>query len=266
MISIPSFDGNHFWLSFGDWIPRWMSSVVQDTCLLSPAYLRIEACRLLNYRSIQCHLFVPQVGVTRPWNQSHLKWINETLIKNATLLWTAVREEGWSVLIWICFQTTWCIRTIKISASPSLIALRVSAAAPVLGFWISLRFWRHSEARLFILARCHVWENRVSLSVCLESQSKVKSAQKDKWGDPVDFSRTGCCSALHCGLVDTYRVLNFSSDRSLPLQVKCKKINTLYTIVGGTENSSFAERRYIGHYYVFCLFVWDCCLFWIVIA
>lgn len=45
-----------------------------------------------------------------------------------------VKEEGWSVLIWFCFQTTWCIRTIKISASHSLIALWVSAAGPGPGF------------------------------------------------------------------------------------------------------------------------------------
>lgn len=102
--------------------------------LISLLSVGIEAYRLLNYLSIQCHLFVPQVGVTRPWNQSHLKWINETLIKNAALLWMGVREEGWSVLIWFCFQTTWCIRTIKISASHSLIALWVSAAGPGLGF------------------------------------------------------------------------------------------------------------------------------------
>lgn len=45
-----------------------------------------------------------------------------------------VKEEGWSVLIWFCFQTTWCIRTIKISASHSLIALWVSTAGPAPGF------------------------------------------------------------------------------------------------------------------------------------
>lgn len=42
----------------------------------------------------------------------------------------ASKKEGWSVLIWFCFQTTWCIRSIKISASHSLIALWVSAAGP----------------------------------------------------------------------------------------------------------------------------------------
>lgn len=35
----PLFRGHHFWLSFGDWISRWMSSILQDTCLLSPSYL-----------------------------------------------------------------------------------------------------------------------------------------------------------------------------------------------------------------------------------
>lgn len=112
-------------------------SSTRHLCLISLLSLRIEACRLLNYLSIQCHLFAPQLGVTRPWNQSHLKWISETLIKNAALLWKGVREEGWSSLIWLCFQTTWCIRTIKISTSHSLIAWWVSADGLELGFWVS---------------------------------------------------------------------------------------------------------------------------------
>lgn len=90
------------WTVFFDelwWLNFWMDVLysTRHLSLISLLSVRIEACRLLNYLSIQCHLFVPQVGVTRAWNQSLLKWINETLIKNATLLWMGVREEGWSV-------------------------------------------------------------------------------------------------------------------------------------------------------------------------
>lgn len=53
----------------------WMDVLycTRHLSLISLLSVRIEACRLLNYLSIQCHLFVPQVGVTRACNQSQLK-------------------------------------------------------------------------------------------------------------------------------------------------------------------------------------------------
>lgn len=39
LMSIPLFHGQYFWLSSSDWISGWMSSIVRDTCLLSPSYL-----------------------------------------------------------------------------------------------------------------------------------------------------------------------------------------------------------------------------------
>lgn len=102
--------------------------------------------------------------------------------------WMGVKEEGWSVLIWFCFQTTWCIRTIKISASHSLIALWVSAAGAGTWFWIScgsadaLRagylFWRPATSK----------KTHVSGSVCL----KLEQGQNCwKW---VKWCRAAACS------------------------------------------------------------------------
>ena len=93
--------------------------------------------------------------------------------------WTAVTEEGWSPLIWFCFQTTWCIRTIKISTSHPLIACDwvPPGRATVLDFSAVLpTLWGQviCIGPLPCLGR-----SCVSLGVCLELHgSKVKSVQR----------------------------------------------------------------------------------------
>lgn len=86
-----------------------------------------------------------------------------------------LKEEGWSTLIWFCFQTTWCIRTIKISASHSLIALRVSATGPGLGFWISCGSADTLRAG-YLFWPIAMSEKTMFLGACV--WSKVKSAQR----------------------------------------------------------------------------------------
>lgn len=73
--------------------------------------------------------------------------------------WVSTREGD---AAWFDFvsKTTWCIRTIKISASHWLIAPPASTDGPGVGILGFLRFRRHSEGGLFILARCHVWGER----------------------------------------------------------------------------------------------------------
>lgn len=94
-----------------------------------------------------------------------------------------VKEEGWSVLIWFCFQTTWCIRTIKISASHSLIALWVSAAGPGPGFgFLAVLPTLWGQVIYFgplpcLKKPCFSW-------VCVWSHGARSKVFKEQWGDP----------------------------------------------------------------------------------
>ena len=110
------------WLSFADWVPLWMSclrhlSISQDQSMQT---LELPACT------------VSSVCPPRQWNlsvESEPAKINETRIRNATL---DVCPPGRTMLpdLTLFSKTTWCIQTIKISASHWLIAPRVSADGP----------------------------------------------------------------------------------------------------------------------------------------
>lgn len=226
LISFPLFRGKHFWQSFGDRIsgdgcPLFYKTPVSYLPSLS---VRIEACRLLNYLSIQCHLFVPQVG-GNPTLKSEPPKINKwNPNQKCYSPFGRVSKRGRMIRPDLILFPNHMMHSDNYNFRKSFADSPVSECRWA-GSWVLdfLRFGRHSEGRLFILARCHCLRKPMFLWVCVWSRRARSKCSRSN-------------EEIQCALIENMLVY---IHRSVHLLVFSSRNTLDYAVVSCTINTHF---------------------------